>query len=85
MISNFPKTSPDLNAIENAWKLVRERLQETEPVEIESRAAFVARLRGSVTWINDNKSDELLNLCTNHKERARDVLSANPRGGTRKW
>ena len=84
VISDFPKTSPYLNAIENAWKLVRKRFQETEPVEIESRAIFVARLRLSVTWINDPKSDKLLHLCTNHKERARDVLNANPHGGKTK-
>ena len=85
VVSDFPKTSPDLNAIENAWKLVRKRLQETDPVGMESREAFIARLRRCVSWINEHKSDELLNLCTNRKGRASDVLNAVPCGSKTKW
>ena len=80
MVSDFPKKSPDLNSVENAGKLVRERLQETDPAGSESREAFIARLRRCVSWINEHRSDELLKLCTNHKEGARDVLDAVPRG-----
>ena len=33
----------DFNAIENAWKLLRDRLDDTQPTEVESRDAFIAR------------------------------------------
>ena len=73
-VLNHPKHSPDLNAIENMWLRVRQRLQATEPVEHEDRPAFLARLRRTVDWLNDNCHADLLTLCTNQKKRARDVL-----------
>jgi hypothetical protein len=73
VVEEFQKHSPDLNAIEGVWRLVRQRLQETEPVEFESRDAFLVRLRRTVHWLNDNRGDQLLHLCTNQKERAQEI------------
>ena len=44
-IDDYPKSPPDLNAIELAWNLIRQRLEDTEPDDFEGRPAFVARLR----------------------------------------
>ena len=48
MIKRYPKHSPDLNAIENWWKVLAERMRAAEPAALESRAQFVARLRRNV-------------------------------------
>ena len=49
------------------------------------RAEFLDRLRRAVAWLNQEKHDELLNLCVNLKVRARAVLSAKPSGSKTKW
>ena len=46
------KLAPDLNAIENVWDLIQDRLLLTAPVEMESRTDFIKRLRRNVTWMN---------------------------------
>ena len=73
VLKDFPKSSPDLNAIEGVWHLLKARMLKTEPVAMESRAEFLVRLRRQVKWLNDNQHDELCKLCTNQKERAREV------------
>ena len=85
VIVQFPKSSPDLNVIENTWKLLRQRLAETEPTHLEKRPDFLDRLRRAVAWLNENKAEEMLYNCTNQKERARDVLTAEPPGSKTKW
>ena len=85
MVSDFPKSSPDLNSIEGFWNILRQRLHETQPQDFEDRPAFLVRLRRSVTWLNENKSDALLEMCNNQKQRARDVLAAIPPGAKTKW
>ena len=74
VVSAFPKSSPDLNAIEGWWKRLRQQLIETEPEAFEDLAAFVARLRRVVTWLNTHEGGYALTLCTNQKVRAREVL-----------
>jgi len=83
LVKDYPKCSQDLNAIENAWKLLKDRLYETLPTRLESREDFVRRLKAAVAWVNRNRYDELLYLSHNQKERARAVLLA--RGGRTKW
>ena len=73
VLHNFPKSSPDLNAIEGWWHRLRQRLESTAPSEIESRPAFLLRLRRTVTWMNEHWSDDALALATNQKERANAV------------
>ena len=83
VVPDYPKCSQDLNAIENAWKLLRDRLYDTLPTEIEDRDGFIARLRCAVRWVNQNCSEQLWKLSTNQKERARDVLDNE--GGRTRW
>ena len=79
----FPKCSPDLNAIESVWHMIRQHLDDSAPVERETPDEFVKRLRRAVIWINTHKREQLLILCCNQKVRARDVLFLE--GGKTKW
>ena len=81
LLTNYPKCSQDLNPIETAWRELRARLADTEPARIESRAAFIQRLRAAVAWINRNRHDYLLEICTAQKAWAKDVQKATPPGG----
>ena len=83
VISTFAKSSPDLNAIEGAWSFVRARLETTQPENMEDRPAFLARLRRAVNWINSRQAPALLTMCTNQRERARDVIRLD--GAQIKW
>ena len=73
VVQRHPKYSPDLNAIEGWWRVLRERLEQAAPEELETRDAFVARLRRTVNWLNEHRWEQGLKLCTNQKERAADV------------
>ena len=73
-LARFPKSSPDLNAIEEVWSLLRAYLEERAPTGLESRAAFLARLRGAVVHLNNSKRSSLLRMCRNQKERAKELL-----------
>ena len=74
VVEEYPKCSQDLNAIENAWNVVRQRLDVTVPEHRESRDEFLTRLRAAVHWVNANRADQLWWFCTNQKERADEVL-----------
>ena len=82
LLTNFPKCSPDFNAIEGCWREVRARLAATEPTRFESRAQFVARLRVAVAWVNRNRTDLFLQWCTDQKERARECVDVRNGGRT---
>jgi hypothetical protein len=73
LLTEYPKCSQDLNAIETAWREVRARLATTVPVDRETRSAFITRLRQAVAWVNTNRARYLQKLCTDQKQRARDV------------
>ena len=83
LIENYPRCSQDLNGIENAWNLVRERLATTLPPVWESRDEFVSRLRAAIRWVNRNCQAQLWKFCTNQKERADEVLLR--KGGRTSW
>lgn len=83
LVDKYPKASPDLNAIENAWNFLRERLDETYPTKLEDRDDFIRRLHNAVSWVNRNKGDALLTLSRNQKRRAQDVM--NNDGGRTQW
>lgn len=72
-LKEHTKCSPDLNAIENAWDLLQDRLLLTAPVEIEDRSEFVTRLRRTVNWMNQNARKHGRALCRNQKKRAAQV------------
>ena len=83
VLKNYPKCSPDLNAIEGWWRRLRQRLEETAPVKCEKRAEFLKRLRRTVTWLNANCRAEGRTLCCNQKDRANRVLLL--KGAKREW
>ena len=73
VLENFPKSSPDLNAIEGWWHRLRDRLEHTAPTAMETRGAFLARLRRTVHWMNEHWHEDALALATNQKDRAARV------------
>lgn len=80
---SFPKSSPDLNAIEGVWAMLRKRLDESAPLRRETRDQFVIRLRRQVCNMNKTDKQILKRLCTNQKERAKDV--ARLMGARTRW
>ena len=85
LVEGYPRCSQDFNAIENVWKLLRDRLHATLPAGLEPRNAFVARLQRAVTWINRHMQSSMWHFARNQKERCRDCLQATPQGGRTKW
>ena len=85
LVHPYPKRSQDFNAIENAWGDLRERLNETQPRQLESRNDFIKRLNDAVSWMNKHRKDRLWYLSTNQKERADECLNQEPPGGRTKW
>ena len=83
VLKNYPKCSPDLNAIEGWWRRLRQRLEETAPTAHESRPDFLKRLRRTVVRMNAQLRPEGRKLCRNQKERAKAVLLL--RGAKCKW
>ena len=63
--------------------MLRVRLELTEPEDYEDRDAFIARLRRTVKWLNEHRSEDATTLCTNQKVRATDV--ENLVGAKTKW
>ena len=59
----------------NVWNLLRERLLETMPADLESREDFVKRLRNAANLLNKNHKDTMIGLGTNQHERANEVLA----------
>ena len=65
---------------------MKERVNDTMPAGRggpEARDDFVQRVRNAVAWVNRNKHEELLDLCTNQKKRARDLRNLD--GYRTKW
>ena len=79
LIEKYPTSSQDFNAIENCWHLLRERLYETMPTELETREDFIQRLRNAVLWLKNNHKETMLGWCTNQQERASEVLNKGGR------
>ena len=85
LVDPYPKVSQDFNAIENAWAIVKERLDQTMPQQLERRSDFVQRLTAAVKWVNMHRNEQLWYLSTNQKERADACLEQKPPGGRTKW
>ena len=74
-VSDFhPRHSPDLNAIEGVWKLLRERLEATQLAERETREQFVRRLYAARDYVNKHYRSTLRTLSRNQKVRAQDLV-----------
>ena len=84
LLENYPKCSQDLNPIETVWRELRARLFDTEPTAMETRDQFIPRMRNAVAWVNANRRSLLLELCSNQKAWAQDVLQAQPPGARTK-
>ena len=81
LVDPYPRSSQNFNAIENAWKVLRDRLAETMPAHLKHRDAFVKRLKSAVKWLNQHRSAQLWRFCTNQKERCTECLEQSPPGG----
>ena len=84
LVQNYPKVSQDFNAIENAWKELRERLCKTLPVHLETRGEFITRLSAAVKWLNMHRQEQLWYLSTKQWERAYECLYVT-KGGRTSW
>lgn len=73
VLTKHPKSSADLNSIENVWHFLKQRLDATSPDQVESREDFLIRLRAAVQHLNTTKSDVLQALCFDQQKRARLV------------
>ena len=73
-LKKFPKCSPDLNAIEQVWHLLRQMLDASAPEIIESRSEFLIRFRKAVRALNTKCRAQLLAMCSDQQDRAREVL-----------
>ncbi len=69
--------------MENVWEILRGRLAETLPAGLETRDAFIRRLKLAVQWANRHERDQLWYLARNQKERCRDCQ--NNEGGRTTW
>ena len=85
LVEKYPRVSQDFNAIENCWRILRDRLSRTLPSNFETREDFIGRLKQAVTWINRHEARQLWHLSRNQKERCRDCLVAEPCGARTKW
>ena len=85
LVPGYPRCSQDLNACENCWKILRDRLFETMPTKLETRAAFIVRLKEAVAWMNRARRSQLWYLARNQKERCRECLKLKPPGGRTTW
>jgi len=85
LVKGYPRCSQDFNAIENCWKLLRDRLYATLPVGLEPREHFVDRLHSAVAWMNRHQQSSLWEFARNQKKRCRSCLAMKPPGGRTKW
>jgi hypothetical protein len=83
LVEGYPRRSQDFNAIENMWKILRQRLAATLPQGVEKRDAFITRLHSACQWMNRHERKQLWYLSRNQKERCRDCVLLE--GGRTKW
>ena len=82
-VPQYPKASPDLNAIEGWWRKLKLHLEENEPTTMETREQFLRRLRRAVNYLNKNCRAQGRKLCRNQKTRAKDCKKLT--GARTKW
>lgn len=72
LVPGYPRVSQDFNAIENAWFLLRQRLDETMPKAMETRDDFIGRLNQAVVFLNRYRKNRLEELSRNQKVRCKE-------------
>ena len=80
LVREYPKSSQDLNPVENVWNILRELVNMSQPVAKEERADFEIRLKAAVNHLNTQMSDSLKDLWLCQKKRAKLLLEATPPG-----
>ena len=70
----LPAHSPDFNPIENAWALLDDRLDSTDPGTLETVEAFKVRMDNAVRWLNKNKKNEMFRMVENMQRRFAEAL-----------
>jgi hypothetical protein len=69
LVADYLRSSQDSNAMENAWDLLRRRLDTTLPRALEDRDSFVARLWEAGRFANRYRKACLEELSRNQKVR----------------
>lgn len=82
-IAEFPKCSPDFNAIEGWWRKLKLYLEEHEPEEMETREHFLQRFRRAVNYLSTHCREHGRALCRNQKIRARECIKL--KGARTRW
>ena len=83
LVPDYPRSSQDFNAIENAWELLRRRLDTTLPRGLEDRGSFIVRLREAVRFVNRYRKSRLEELSRNQKVRCLECEALD--GGRTSW
>ena len=74
--AKFPPYSPDLNPVENCWRVLRQMLDESVPPEKETRRDHVRRIHRAVRRMHRRVPMLVQNFTANMKERDRAVIAA---------
>jgi hypothetical protein len=83
LVQDYPRCSQDFNAIENAWDLLRKRLDTTLPTRLEDRSSFINRLHEAVRFVNKYRKNRLEELSRNQKVRCLECQELD--GGRTSW
>jgi len=70
-VMQWPANSPDLNPMENLWRIVKRRVEKRKPKNISDLEAFFVE-----EW-NGLNSDIIINLVHSMKERCQAVIESN--------
>ena len=74
LVEKFPPYSPDLNPVENCWRVLKGELDKDICPERETRRDLVKRIYRALRRVNAQYGNLLAHFGSNMKERAREVL-----------
>ena len=64
VVEGYLRCSQDFDSMENVWKILKDRLDETMPTKMEYREEFLQRLHAAVKWASKSCKDQLWRLST---------------------